>query len=227
MSEDEIAEAEGVVSPANQTISSAMQMINQKSKQADASMQAELSKLRSRGTEVKGKLDKINTKLKSQKEGVSVHAWVEEARGKLEKVDAALSKCQEAEMPFLKGIEVLPKDESDEALAASEKAAQETTSAVTAAKKFISAKLAAAKNFSSKELVESATEQLSPYLKRAEATDQKLQNFKKETAERKMNALMAEAVEAVVEVERKANALVMVGKALATDKLSEATNDAV
>merc|ERR1711953_95607 len=64
-------------------------------------------------------------------------------------------------------------------------------------------------------------------MQRAEVIGKKLQNFKTETAERKMGAVMVEAVASVVEAEKKASAVAVAGKPLAADKLDGLEIDAI
>merc|ERR1712151_822395 len=74
---------------------------------------------------------------------------------------------------------------------------------------------------------QSLAEQLAPLMQRAEVIEKKLQSFKNETAERKMNAVMVEAVTSVVEAEKKASAVAVAGKPLAADKLDGLEIDAI
>merc|ERR1712087_437402 len=99
-----------------------MSMINSKMKDADPATQAELTKLRKQSSEAKEKLEEVNTRLKVQREVACAPSIIAEAKDKVAKLEACMKACDEAEMPFLKGMEVLPEEESDVALADSEKA---------------------------------------------------------------------------------------------------------
>jgi uncharacterized Zn finger protein len=128
-------------------------------------------------------------------------------------------------MPFLKGLETLPKEESDETLAACDKAAKETAEAITAARSHLRAELNKCRTFSA-DLRTSATSQMNALLSRADAVDKKLVAFKKETETRKADALVADAVEAANKAEKtissfqKAAAVLMPGSTVSVEDAS-------
>jgi len=180
----------------------------------------ELNSMRATFQSMKKKLDPVTNKLKGQRDGLAVQGALVSAREKTEKLDDLLKNCQDAEMPFLKGIEVLPKDESDIALGASDKAAAELQTAVQGAKGLIQQQLGKAKGYQ-KELSQSVNDQLTPLLTKVEQMLTKLNNFKKETVDRKMNALLAVAVDAISDAEKKVNKVEEEAKPLKADGLEE------
>lgn len=127
-------------------------------------------------------------------------------------------------MPFLKGIEILPADESTKAIEDSEAAAVKTDSTINAAKGFLKAKLQEAAKYV-KELSVSVTEELTAHQSRLEVVVKKLDMFKKETSERRMAALLAEVVEAVSETEKKVVVLKGVAEVLSTEDLESVSVD--
>jgi len=220
MSEEEVADAEATLKTTNAALNAAQALINQKTKGASAAVTTELNSMRATYQSMKKKLDPVSNKLKGQRDGLAVQGALASARDKTEKLDDLLKNCQDAEMPFLKGIEVLPKEESDQALGASDKAAGELDRAAAGAKGFIKQQLGKAKGYQ-KELSQSVTDQLTPLLTKVEQMETKLNNFKKETSERKMNALLAVAVEAATEAEKKVNQVEAAAKPLTADGLEE------
>merc|ERR1711879_705623 len=134
MSEEQVEEAETTIGLVLEGVSSSSTLINSKMKQADPVTQAKPTSLRTKGGEIKQKLEPLNVKLKAQSEVTSAPKIVSEAKEKIDKMEACMNSCQDAEMPFLKGMEVLPKEESDVALADSDKAAKDTSTALNQAK---------------------------------------------------------------------------------------------
>eukprot|EP00929_Paragymnodinium_shiwhaense_P000252 TRINITY_DN1004_c0_g1_i13.p1 TRINITY_DN1004_c0_g1~~TRINITY_DN1004_c0_g1_i13.p1 ORF type:complete len:1810 (-),score=847.82 TRINITY_DN1004_c0_g1_i13:335-5695(-) len=190
--------------------------INQKSKAGGDVVKPEVEKLQKRIEALTKKVEGVNNKIKGQKAEKAATEWAEKAEEHAAKCEASMNKCQDAEMPFLKGMEVLPKEESDEALAESDAASKECTADIGKAKTYLRMRTAELKGFP-KDIAESITEQLKPIQARLDKVDTKLQNFKKETAERKVAALLAEAHESVADAEKAAEALEKDSKALSGD----------
>jgi len=226
MSQEEIDSADKLLSSALNALNSSMQTINQRTKGADPATLSELDVLRKRGAELRTKLDAVSAKQKGQKQALSVQSSLEAAREKVLHVESLLSKCQEAEMPFLKGIEVLPKEESDQAIGASEKAGAESFQALNQTRAFLKAKLGDAKKFT-KEVADSMTDQLTPLVLRTEAAEAKIVSFRKETAERKLNAMLAETVDSIIAAEKAVEALLDIAKVLAADKVEDSSLETI
>jgi hypothetical protein len=127
-----------------------------------------------------------------------------------------MTKCGDAELVFLKGIEVLPQDESEKAISASEEAYAATNTLLQQARTFLLQKLQEVKRYS-KETVKSATDELTEHQKRVDAVAKKLNQFKSDTQERKVNALMAEAIDPVTTCEAKGAALTEAAKIFSGD----------
>ena len=105
-------------------------------------------------------------------------------------------------MPFLNGIEVLSPDESDKALADSEAATAKAEAALSQARPFIKTKQIKAKKFP-KEMQEKASAELQRFVESTEAVGKKMSDFKKETNERKVAAIITEVVEVIAAAEKK------------------------
>eukprot|EP00929_Paragymnodinium_shiwhaense_P077106 TRINITY_DN3968_c0_g1_i1.p1 TRINITY_DN3968_c0_g1~~TRINITY_DN3968_c0_g1_i1.p1 ORF type:complete len:2055 (-),score=796.97 TRINITY_DN3968_c0_g1_i1:227-6391(-) len=227
MSEEEVNAVLQIAKPAGTSLAAAMGLLAQKGKSHDPGMQAEVESLRSLGQSLRQRLQGIEEKMKGQREGVTAQSGVEAVQEKRKTAEKAIFECQEAEMPFLKGIEVLPKDESDTAIKASEKAAAAAQLAVGAAKTAARVRLAEAGKFV-KDLRESISEQLKAECTKIEALEKKLNLFRKETTERKATAVLAEVYEALATAEQKTEE---VGQATAlfasADKLESATTAAL
>ena len=84
--------------------------------------------------EMKKTCEGVLSTMKSQKQGISAQQMAASIVEKVVAAEEALSACQDAEMPFLKGIEVLPTEESSKAISDYEAAAAQTFAAVNQAK---------------------------------------------------------------------------------------------
>lgn len=121
---------------------------------------------------------------------------VKEALEKTLAVEAALEKVGDAEAPYLKGIEVLPLEESKAAMKAADEAATVVSSAIAAARTLTATKNLELKKMDSKN-TKAAAEELGKLTERINAAAQKLGVFKKDTEARRKKALMQEAVEMI------------------------------
>lgn len=222
MSEEEVQAVEKVLSPAQSSLLAAIGLIDKKVPTSDAVTKDELASLKAKANASRAKGQKTTTALKDQRQAIGAKQAIVEAAAKLDKVEKALIKCQDAEMPFLKGIEVLPKEESDQALSESDAAAAETDKELKAAQAFLKAKIADAKKFTSKELAKSCEDELQQVQARADTAAKKLASFSKETAERKLGALMAGVMDSIRDAEKAVEAYTEVTKPL-SEKLEDVT----
>lgn len=225
MSEEEIAACQKVGEPALASVQAALKDIDNKFKGAQSAVKDELTLLKDRGVEMRKKCEGVMSTMRSQKQGISAQQMAASIVEKVVAAEEALAACQDAEMPFLKGIEVLPAEESSKAIGDCEAAAAKADAALNQAKTLIRTKQADAKKFP-KELQDRAAKELSALLTRAEACGKKITDFKKETMERKLNAIMAEAMEAIKKAEAKVNAHAEVAKVFSED-LNSVTEEAI
>jgi len=201
LTEDEISSAEKVIQPAKAAIENMIRMLEQKLKTSDGPMKDELVQMKDKTTALKKDLDTVVQLLSKQRQSFATAEMLKSASEKVDKADASLKKCQEAEMPFLKGIEVLPGEESVNAIRECEGAAQKAQSAVNQATTFLKTKLQEAKRLV-QDLATSVTEELTAHQTRLDAVAKKVADFKKETSERKMAALLSEVIDGVTACEK-------------------------
>jgi len=232
LSEEEVDSAEQAISQAQQGILANMRVVDQKlSSTANGTMKEELLALKKRGKESNDALISLTAAVRKQREILSSQEALTTAREKVNAAEDSMSSCQDAEMPFLKGIEVLPVDESAKAIADSETAAAKTDLAINQARTFVMKHIVDTKRFASQEAAKQTGDELNELRERLEATAVKLVTFKKETLERKMAAMMSEAIECVSDTEQKIEELVQATSALQADDLEslspEALKDAI
>eukprot|EP00929_Paragymnodinium_shiwhaense_P078674 TRINITY_DN407_c0_g4_i1.p1 TRINITY_DN407_c0_g4~~TRINITY_DN407_c0_g4_i1.p1 ORF type:complete len:2118 (+),score=935.15 TRINITY_DN407_c0_g4_i1:97-6450(+) len=206
MSEEDVSSADKVVSKAMQAATASLRQIDQRMRGADAAMRKALEEAKARANKLKKQVDAVASTLKSQRESITIREAVDAAKEKLEKVEAALAKCADAEMPFLKGIEVLPADESGSALSECEKSASDCGGALQQAQSFVRMKLSEVKRFSQEGACKPVIEELVALQQKGNDFKEKLETFKKETTERKRMAVLAEAVEKINDAESKVEA---------------------
>lgn len=226
MSDEEVTSAEEMVAPLQKDILDTLRIVEAKLRTAAGPMKEELTLIKDRSAVFRKKLESVSAVLKRQKDSKATAQMLSLAAEKVDKVEESLVKCQEAEMPFLKGLEILPQEESTKAISESEKAAATSEAMLNQAKTFIRAKLGEVKRLSP-DLLKGVTDELTQQLNRAEAASKKLASFKKETTERKMASLLAEVVDEIVIAERKVAAVVEAAKPFLSDSLDKISAEAI
>lgn len=224
MAEDEISAAEKVLQPAKATIEGVARQVEQKMRTAEGAMKQELVGAKEKAVGMRKTVDEISLKLKRQRESLTTSDMLKKASDKVDLAETALNECQEAEMPFLKGIEVLPGEESTVAIAACEEAAVKSDTGINQARAFLKTKLAESKRYV-KELADKVSEELTAHLKRLEEVSKKLAVFKKETAERKMAAVLAELVDVLATCEKKVEKLTQDAEVLMSENIEAVTTE--
>jgi len=225
MSEDEVNSIQELVGPAQKGIADATKQLEQKLRVAAVgAMKDELTSMLERVKASKTKLEDVSKVLSRQREGLATQQMLVQASDKVDKVEEALLKCQEAEMPFLKGLEVLPPDESGKAIGESETAAAQADAKTNQAKGYIKSKLAEAKRYSA-EVAKRVTDELGAQSNRLEGIMKKIAAFKKETSDRKMASMLAEAIDTVTQAEKKVAALGEAAAVFSSDGLEKVTVD--
>jgi len=226
MSDEEVTSAEEIVTPLQKELANQLRLIEQKLRQSTGPMKDELTLIREKGMGSQKKLNTIVAVLRKQKERKVTAEMLAAATEKIEKAEESLTKCQEAEMPFLKGLEILPQEESTKAIADSEAAATKAELIINQAKTFARTKAAEVKRLSP-DLAKTASEELNQLLVRGEAATKKLVSFKKETSERKMASLLAEVVDSIAIAEKKVAVVCEAAKLFLSDSLDKITTEAI
>eukprot|EP00933_Yihiella_yeosuensis_P078904 TRINITY_DN9088_c1_g1_i3.p1 TRINITY_DN9088_c1_g1~~TRINITY_DN9088_c1_g1_i3.p1 ORF type:complete len:1246 (+),score=343.19 TRINITY_DN9088_c1_g1_i3:498-3740(+) len=107
----------------------------------------------------------------------------------------------EAELPFLKGMEVLPLSESTEALAASTKAVQSLESAIAETRNFIAGKSLELKKEFSPDKAKPVLQELAKFTGQINSASTRLGQFKKDTEVRRKKQEVQEVVEKIQDAE--------------------------
>merc|ERR1719353_1614070 len=112
LTKEKLGQIEEQVDPVQKAISEVGISLS-KLRGLDAVTQDKATKLRARGDELKKKIEGVFTKIKGQRDKIKAEENIETAKELAEKCDSCWKACQEAEMPFLMGVEVLPKEENE------------------------------------------------------------------------------------------------------------------
>eukprot|EP00439_Symbiodinium_sp_Y106_P056217 s124_g7.t2 len=107
MSEEEITACTKVAEPAQTAVVGALREVEMKLKSAAAVMKEELMALKDRGLEMKKKCETVTATMRNQRQGISAAQMAATIAEKVTLAEEGLVACQDAEMPFLKGIEAL------------------------------------------------------------------------------------------------------------------------
>merc|ERR1712118_229666 len=119
---------------------------------------------------------------------------------KVKAVNEAFEQMEDAEMPFMTGIEDLPAGEHEEAVAACEKAGSALQKATNDAKNFIGVELKKCESYAEK-LRTTLKEALNDAKPNVETASTKLKTFLTYTAERKSKGLIRDIMVEIVEAE--------------------------
>eukprot|EP00931_Biecheleriopsis_adriatica_P106256 TRINITY_DN8073_c0_g1_i4.p1 TRINITY_DN8073_c0_g1~~TRINITY_DN8073_c0_g1_i4.p1 ORF type:complete len:2013 (-),score=680.48 TRINITY_DN8073_c0_g1_i4:65-6103(-) len=236
MEKDEIKATNELLGPAQAGLSESVQLIEKRmrllttsgdSPDNIAAQRKELQALQQRADEARQKLEQIRTALKKHEEAIHAERLLSQAHEKIEQAEEAFLATSDAEMPFLKGLEVLPREEGLQAVAACEAAAKKCEVALETARAYLKQISAESKAKFSKEAGKRFMEELTGLRSRGEETEKKLIVFRRETGQRKTKAMLQEAVELVAEAENQMQTLAEVVKVLGSDNLEEVSVDAL
>jgi len=199
-SDEDIETITVALTAGQKTLKASQRVVEANAAGSPGPLKASLQKLAERSKAALAKISEVMALTKDQREHVMSKAHVREGKAKVDEVEAAMEKVNEAELPFLKGIEILALKEATSTIADSEAAAAAVQTAVNAARNFI-----AAKNLEIKQFGEAASkpaaDEFTQLTERVNSAAAKLGQFKKDTESRKKTALMQEAGEKVTAAE--------------------------
>eukprot|EP00811_Abedinium_folium_P036277 NODE_8_length_4602_cov_14.880894.p1 GENE.NODE_8_length_4602_cov_14.880894~~NODE_8_length_4602_cov_14.880894.p1 ORF type:complete len:1434 (-),score=594.45 NODE_8_length_4602_cov_14.880894:300-3986(-) len=209
---------------ANNKLTTTIKLVEVKLKSAQGFLKEELQGMRGRLAQAEKKLNDVSLAAKMHKERLEAADLVALTAEQVEKAEAEMMRTEEAELPFLKGIEVLSAKEAQTALGDCEAAATAAQKAITAARTFAIQKLGEAKGFTDT-IADACTKELMALQKRLDAGATRLTEVKKDTAERRRKTQMQASAEKVSEVEAAVKKLSEEMEAFADDKLGQITQD--
>jgi len=209
---------EKAMASATMKIGATAKLVDVKLKSASGFLKEELAGMRGRLTQAERKLSVVNSAAKEQKERLSAAELVAAANEKAEKAEAEVKKTGDAELFFLKGVEVVNAKEAAAAITDSELAATGAQKAITEARTFVMHKLADAKQFTDGP-ADVCTKELLVIQQRLDKCAAQLGELKKDTAERKRKTQMQASTEKLAAVEASVQNLSNAMTKFADDKL--------
>ncbi|CAK0822265.1 unnamed protein product [Prorocentrum cordatum] len=195
---------------------SASKLLKDLQKRVDTTLATVVPGMRPQFLELKEKckgaekvLDVAKESTKEQRERVLTEHYVKEAQRQASEVEAAMEKVSEAELPFLKGIEVLPLASSQECIKESEGAAEAAKALIAQVRTYVAGKNAEIGHFD-KVMGDPAKEEMLEVTQRINTASQTLNQFWKDLAGRKMTARLQETEVKLGELEGDVKAAVEV-----------------
>eukprot|EP00927_Polykrikos_kofoidii_P021184 TRINITY_DN20135_c0_g1_i1.p1 TRINITY_DN20135_c0_g1~~TRINITY_DN20135_c0_g1_i1.p1 ORF type:complete len:1927 (+),score=457.77 TRINITY_DN20135_c0_g1_i1:93-5873(+) len=183
LSDEALEKLQAATEIAQKSFHSVLQAIQPHMPGAPASMKPPLSRLVARIAELRAKVDVVKAATHEQREAWVCRLCVAACKEKLASVVAALAKTEDAEIPFLKGVEVLPSSEGRDAVHVSEDAARNAQSRINDAKVFITEKQQEIRKFAGK-LAKSTLDELGQFSTDLNRHLKTLVQFQKDTEER-------------------------------------------
>jgi len=150
------------------------------------SMKLAMERLLEQGRAMQARLNDAKSMIREQNERAFCRIFVREVRAEVKKAVAVMAKTEEAEGPFLKGIEVLSPGQSAETIAACEAAAAKAEAALGEVRSFVAARHAEASAYQREDFASKASvEELGNHLSHLDKLAAKLGQFQSDTASRK------------------------------------------
>eukprot|EP00746_Dinoflagellata_sp_MGD_P004215 gnl/MRDRNA2_/MRDRNA2_108125_c0_seq1.p2 gnl/MRDRNA2_/MRDRNA2_108125_c0~~gnl/MRDRNA2_/MRDRNA2_108125_c0_seq1.p2 ORF type:complete len:981 (-),score=319.19 gnl/MRDRNA2_/MRDRNA2_108125_c0_seq1:2931-5873(-) len=219
-SEEEIKKAQTRGQPAREKQTAAMKFVQEKMRDAKGMAKTDFEQFLERCTKNQERLTTIGKNLKELRYKKAADECVQKVTDLTPMLDEANAKCSEAEMPFLKGIEILPKEEAAAALEASQTAANTASEVIKEAKAFMQAKNHEVKKYTP-EAMKNCQDALGELQKKVDSAFSKLQAFRKDMAQRQNALTVQEVTAAVTEAESQVEAGSEIAKALSDGKIAE------
>ena len=196
-----LKEAEAAAAEMQAAIKSAMRFIDMQMKVTPTAAK-DVEKLKPRLEELQESLDRTVASMRERSEKVIVDGIVKDSATRVNDVEQAIKKMQEAEEPFKTDIEA---EKVSECLSNLESATQSATQAVSGAKTFVGVKKLACKRLAEGSK-KAAEEQLSGIVTKLDELAKTLAASKKDMNQRKQDLVKKEVEGKVLEAEKKVQA---------------------
>lgn len=224
-SPEELEKSAKATKAAGAKLGATAKLVDIKLKSAQGFLKEELQGMRARISVAEKKLGDVVKMAKASKEKLLAAELLTQAASLVDKAELTLQQASAAELPFLKGIEVLAARDAMTAIAESEQAIASTQKSITEARAFVVKQLAEVKEFTEGPQ-QTATQQLNLLQKKLDASATKLAEMKRDTAERKRRTQMQASTEKISSVEEAVQKLATVMSKFSDDKLTELSADA-
>lgn len=222
-SDDSIREMDAAVKSSQQKLSDVTKSLEKAAISAQGPLKTLLARLLAGAKKSQDKLEEIKSTTQEARERVACEAGIREAQAKLAAVETSFQQVSAAEVPYLKGIEILPVDEATQAVAASEAAIVCVNQAIAEARTFLTGKSLEVRQFVDS-VAKSGLKEIAALSKTIEGSVERLGQFKTETAARKRIAQQLLAKAKVAAAEEAVGKAILASAELAsrgTDELSD------
>jgi len=218
-SEEDIKAADTLAPPVLANLDKALKQVEMKMRVAQGALKQDLQQMQDRGMESKKKLEAFRMQCRTLLEKSQLKELLKQGLEKTLAAEEALSQTEEAEEPFIKGME-LEGTEATEAMVTCKSVQKSVETKVAAAKSFLKAKLGELKRLSP-ENQEAARGELANLATRVETASQKLSEFKKDVSERETALVLREVIAKVATAEDSVQKAIEVSAPLQADKLED------
>lgn len=188
---DGLSQAQNALQAAENHVSKAMSVYDDKKKGATGVPLEELQKLAPRGENARSRLAQLRTSLKEAGERVTIEGYMDEAANKVQAVTDALMKLEDIESRFQDGAD-MSLEETLSSVKDSEAAAAQAQTASSMGRMFIQMKTLEVKRFSNRPAGD-ATSRLTGFQRQLEVATKRLAELKGGVNRRKRLALVKEA----------------------------------
>jgi len=224
LSEEAIQQMDAAVVNIQKLVTATVTSLDAAQQTAQGPLKTTLTELLEKAGQSQDRVDEIKVATQEMRERGQCDALLQEARAKLDDVDAAFKQVEKAEGPYLMGIEVAL-DEATKYIAVSEAAGKVAHKAIASADAFLKTASAEIRSFV-KGIATVASEEVASLVKRNKEAVGKLATFKEETEGRKGVALQQEARQKVKLTEEAVEKVVLAAAPLANRDLDDISKDA-
>jgi len=219
---DVIEKMERATSSAQTKLSATAKLVDIKLKSAHGFLKEELTGMRERLALAEKKLEEAAKIARESRERLEAADLISQSSDHVEKAESVTQTAAEAELPFLKGVEVVV--EVHGVIHACEAAAGAGQKAVADARTFLLQKLAVARGFSAAPS-QTCEQELGGLQKRLDICAGKLAELKKDTSERKARAQLQASSEKIKSVEAAVEKVVTAMQAFGDEKMATITQE--
>ncbi|OLQ01948.1 hypothetical protein AK812_SmicGene15275 [Symbiodinium microadriaticum] len=202
LDDEKVEELSSVLDNARESLKVSAHVAARRRSTADGPLKAALQSLGERTAKAQSQLNAMLAASKAQRGRIQSAVKMREVKAKAELVEQLLDKVNETELPFLKGMEILPADEVAETVGAAEQAAEELEGAIVDARQFQASAAVDLKASLSADALKSFMKDVTEQSARVNAAAAQLLQFRKAHVARKKAAQRYEAESKVSELEK-------------------------
>lgn len=221
-SDENIHEMAEAVNSVQARLDETAKALEQTQQSAQGPLKSALVKLLAQTKRSQSKLDEIKDQTREQRERVQCEVVLKDLQSRVDKVDEAFQSVASAEVPYLKGMEILPLHEATQAVADSEAAIIVVQQSISEARSLLTSKSLEIRGFVPA-VSKFGLQEIATLNQRIEDAVEKLMQFQVETAGRKRVQLNQEAVSKVEAAEEAVQKTILATAPLASQNVEDVT----